>query len=422
MKKTKPISITLALSALFLTGCSSGESSPSSSVDFTPVEEITIGLSSDTGNGSDDDSEENSGTESSDGNSGSSSSKEDGEKDQDENTSDGNGDDDPNEENGNGSGENREEDSSDPEEGYADIDGYFEQPSLYRDIENCIKEGTVLDNYGGGKGYALLKHALNKQAKSPYSLTVGKATVKASIANQEVESATFNTPEVTYNQNISSSTFVHTANKFYDYGNDNVTAYLGSTASEWKTAEATNYTYDEFIQSHGKLQRGNYYCTDSEEQIPDSFLTLDREEFINSTEKTKHEINAVIIYDLSTEYITGVSTSANEETGGYVVTLELASEAMDYYAVQMEETGGLNGLPTFDPSTIRFELSPDLYPVSSIFNDSYQMKYGFIPLTGSQTMYQWYYHSDTNVFDGVEVDIPDPTDTEFDGYELLPEE
>ena len=418
MKKTKLISITLTLSALFLTGCSSGESSPSSSIDFTPVEEITLGQSSDTGNGSDDDSEENSVNESSDDNSGNHSSEENGEMD----ASDGNGDDNPNEENGNDSGESEEEDSSDPEEGYADIDGYFEQPSLYRDIENCVKEGTVLDNYGGGKGYALLKHALNKQAKSAYSLTVGTATVKASIANQEVESATINTPEVTYNQNISSSSFVKTANKFYDYGNDNVTAYLGSTASDWETAEATNYTYDEFIQSHGKLHRGNYYCTDCEEQIPDSFLTLDREEFINSTESTKHEINAVIIYDLSTQYITGVSTLANETTGGYTVTLELASGAMDYYAVQMEETGGLNGLPTFDPSTIRFELSSDLYPVSSVFNDSYQMKYSIFPLTGTQTMYQWYYHSDTNVFDGVEVTVPDPKDTEFNGYRLLPEE
>ncbi len=95
---------------------------------------------------------------------------------------------------------------------------------------------------------------------------------------------------------------------------------------------------------------------------------------------------------------------------------------MDYYAVQMEETGGLNGLPTFDESTIQFELSSDLYPVSSIFNDSYKMKYSFLSLSGSQTMYQYYFHSDSNVFDGVEVTVPEVSDTEFSGYALFPEE
>ncbi len=316
-----------------------------------------------------------------------------------------------------------EEDEEEVEE---DIEGYFEQPSVYRDIEKCIEEGSVLDNYGGGKGYALLKHALNKQAHADYSLTIGTATVSvlSGLYKQTVKSATFNTPDTAYNENISSSVFVKTANKFYDYGDGNITAYLASTASEWtEDLEPSSYDYDSFIQEHGKIHRGRYFCTDCEETINDKFMSFEQEDFINSSDSSKHEVNSVIIYILDSEYISGVSTASNDETGGYTVTLTLASEAMSYYAVQMKNTGGLDDLPSFSPSTIQFELSTDLYPVSSVFNDSYTMSMSILSnVSATQVMYQYYYHGNTNVFDGVTVTVPELTETEFSGYELLPED
>ena len=300
----------------------------------------------------------------------------------------------------------------------------FESTKLYNDIENSLKQNTLMNDFADGKAYLVLRHALNKQAKSPYSLTIGKSQVKASFLNytQSITSATLITPTMAFNQNTSTSALVKTAFRFYDEYNGSIDAYEGKTVDDWHDdTKPQPYSYDKYIQAYGKLFQGYYYCTDGGSDIPDKYYTRNTEQFEQLVDNNKREINSVVIYDIKASSIDGCDLKMTDE--GYQVTINLnPQKGTYYYQNQMLNTGGLDSKPQFKASILTFNLSKDLYLVSSHFEDSYDFKAVF-EMSGVQTMDQYYFHSDNNIFSNgqkkVSVTIPAISEKDFNGYELF---
>lgn len=308
------------------------------------------------------------------------------------------------------------------------------------EVTKGLSGGTLLTDY---QPYQLLNYALHKQAAYPYALTLGRGSATAAGVTQNILSATYSTPDVIYNQNVSSSSIVHTANRFYDYLDGTVHSYHGSTEEDLPTATEVPYTYDDFMQINGKLFQGSYYCTattdssevDDAHPVADRYLSHNKEDYDASEDKTKHHVTGVVIYMIGPRTVKSESIEQNEE--GYKIHVELYTDedkanntdttkkintGTSYYSVQMRTTGGLASRPQFSHSELTFQVDADLNLIASEFKDTYHANVGPISATTNQTLYQYYYHSDTNTFSGIEVNVPQIEDTTFDGFNLLPSE
>ncbi len=316
------------------------------------------------------------------------------------------------------------------------------------EISKSLSSGKIESDYQD-KAYQLVNYSLSVQAMSPYSLTIGKATTLANAGvsvEQKIQSCTYTTPEVVYNQNVSSSSIVKTANRFYDYLDGKVSCYLESVPDDWaKKNEPTTYTYDQYLQKYGKLNQGSYYCTtvsDSSQvteanPISDRYLSMKKEDYDASSDATKHHVNGVVIYLIGPN---SVKSSKMEKTdSGYTISLDLYTdkdkkEADDtlkkkisvgtsYYSVQMRTTGGLGSRPVFSSSHLEFSLDEKLMLKSSYFHDECSASVGPISSTTKTDMYQYYFRSDSSTMEGVEISVPEcdgPDD--FAGYQLFPKE
>jgi hypothetical protein len=296
-------------------------------------------------------------------------------------------------------------------------------------MQKSIEAQTVLSDYGN-KPADIVNYACYLQSQSKYALTVCHGTVKTVVGDQSIRSATYCTPEEVFNQNISSSSVVHTANRYYDNFTGAVEAYEKKYPSDWSVDGITgkNYSYDSFIQAYGKLQQGLYYCTTqtSSVGIQDKFLTSKKEEFESSEEATKHPVLGVVAYAFTTSTITSGTLEADGD--GYKLNMVLEPNTANLYAkAQMKTTGGLTDYPTFSSSSAIFYLNSDLSLKSSVFEDSYTAKIAVISSSASQTLTQRYFRSDSSVFtadDGssVTVSIPEISQVDFSGLSLFPEE
>ena len=310
------------------------------------------------------------------------------------------------------------------------------------EIEKSLKNNSLISDYQN-EVYKLLNYSLYKQASYSYSMIIGKASVNASGVTQTVQHTTYTTPDIIYNQNISASSFVHTANKFYDKKDGKVESYLGKTSEDWADgkAEHIDYSYDDYIQKFGKLIKSVYYVTSEPDlsklsetrPIAENYLTADESEYEACQDETKHRINGVFIYVIGPR-TTKLGTIEKTDSG-YKLYLEMFTDsevasnpdagiaaANTYYSVQMRTTGGLKTRPVFSYSKLTVNVDEELNLVSSFFQDSYTAVVGPINSPAKQDMYQYYFHSDTDTFNGVKVNIPTPTDTDFDGFKLFPEE
>ena len=293
-----------------------------------------------------------------------------------------------------------------------------------------------------GKAYELVNYALAKQASYSYALTIGEGSVVSSGVEQTIKSCTYTTPEVIYNQNVSSSWIVHTANRFYDYYNGVVSCYLRGTPEEWKNVESPkDYTYNQYIQKYGKLLQGSYYCVtetenlSEEHPLSDIYLTNKKEEYDSSNEESKHHVNGVIIYMIGPKSVKNSTISKTND--GFLITLDLVTDAdmkneffkgkgfipgSQYYGVQMRETGGLSSRPPFSKIHLEFNLTEEFTLVSSVFLDAYTAKVGPINSGADAKLTQYYFHSDSSTFNGVTIEVPKPNDSDnFSGYKLFPE-
>ncbi|MCR4698792.1 MAG: hypothetical protein K5762_05445 [Bacilli bacterium] len=290
------------------------------------------------------------------------------------------------------------------------------------------------------KAYELLNYSFIKQASYPYSLTIGKAQVVSSGVTQNIKSTTYATPETIYNQNVSASAIVSTANRFYDHLDGNVECYLQSKPEDWMKGEAAiTYSYNEYMQKYGKLLKGSYYCTSVTNSaelteatpVSDRYLTDTSEEYDASNDKSKHHVNGVVIYMIGPSSVKTSSIIKNDV--GYKIDLELytdedrktisnISTGNSYYSVQMRTTGGLSSRPPFKKSKLEFQLDDDFNLVSSYFYDEYTAQVGgLINSAAVSDMTQYYFHSDSDTFQNVKVSIPKPNaEDNFAGYQLFP--
>ena len=326
--------------------------------------------------------------------------------------------------------------------------GYEGYVPTENEIKKSLSSGSLESDYQG-KVYQLVNYSLSVQANSPYALTIGKASVIANAGvtvEQKIQSCNYTTPEVIYNQNVSSSSIVKTANRFYDFLDGKVSCYLESVPDDWaKKNSPTTYTYDQYLQKYGKLLQGSYYCSTVSDlsevteanPISDRYMTSKKDEYDASAEKTKHHVNGVVIYLIGPNSVK--SSSMEKTASGYTISLDLYTdkdkkEASDeakkkiavgssYYSVQMRTTGGLNSRPVFSATHLEFSLDENLMLKSSYFHDEYSAVVGPISSTTSSDMYQYYFRSDSTTIDGVEISVPNADDPDnFAGYQLFPKE
>lgn len=317
---------------------------------------------------------------------------------------------------------------------YASEGNVLSRDEMKKKIDNNTDFVTEYQN----KAYELINYSLHNQAEYPYSLTIGTASVNA-VITQNVKSTTYTTPDVIYNQNVSESSVVHTANRFYDYKIDNkIECYLKQTPDQWTSNnrnEATYYSYDEYIQLYGKLLLGSYYCTATDKldadthPIADIYLTDDKKVYDECEDLSKHHVNGTIIYMIGPKTVKKSTIEKNKE--GYKLTCELYTDSdvktianinkgNSYYAAQMRTTGGLSGLPPFKKTQLEFIVDSEFNLVSSYFYDEYKA-----PILGGidakSEMTQYYFHSESSSFNGIEINVPtiDSID-DFKGYSLMP--
>lgn len=294
------------------------------------------------------------------------------------------------------------------------------------EIKKSIENDSVLSSYQD-KSHMLVNYSLELEADSKYSMILTKGVAKATAVmtvEQKIQSATLRTPECIFNENISSSSAVETANRYYDRKDNKIEAYECKNSSQWPSATSINYTYDEYIDKFGKLLSGRYYCIrdESKKTIKDKFLTLSEDEFKNSKEEKKYPINGILIYAIGKNTVK--SSSIEKIDDGYKITLKLKSSGESYYSVQMKSTGGLATYPAFkeESNNLVFVIDKNLRLVSSVFEDSYDANLGFMSAPTSQILTQYYFHSDTDSFNGKQIKVPDMSNVQFDGYSLLPKE
>jgi hypothetical protein len=305
------------------------------------------------------------------------------------------------------------------------------QSQSIKKISDSLKAGNIVTDFKS-KPADIINYACYLQSSAKYSLVLGTGTVNAAGVTQELKSATFTTPETVFNENISHSVgggliSVSTANRYYDdrKSDSGVKAYVCTSTDAWAKTSPTSLSYNSFMESYGKLQKGLYYCTwvsMSDGTEKEKYLTSAAETYSASADTSKHYVNGVLIYIINSSTISESSLASEE--GGYVLTATLdPSKADGYYRIQMKTTGGLDSYPVFTSTKLTFHLDSDLGLKSSLFLDEYSGR-KVIGFNGSQTLTQYYYRSETSSFayDGqsIEVTVPEISNTDFSGMQLMP--
>lgn len=301
-------------------------------------------------------------------------------------------------------------------------------------IEKALKEDNVETAI---LPYDIVNYSYDLFSSYSYNLIIGSGSALANAGitkvEQVIKSATFNTPDVFFTQKESDSSFVHAADRYYeDRENKIINGYETKRASDWGKTQAKKYTYDDYIQTYGKLPTGNYYCyptsATKDKPIPEKFLTYSYDEFESSDVEGKFLRSGALIYNLSKSTVKPVGsdskTQVKKTNNGYqvVVDLDVISQpySVAYYAVQMKSTGDLARRPIFSECVLTINLDSELNLISSEFFDHYSADTGMIAADTTSVITQYYFYGDSNSFNGVEVTIPTVDDSGFSGFELFP--
>lgn len=292
-----------------------------------------------------------------------------------------------------------------------------------RTVSDSLEKDTLLEDYQN-EPVSIISYALEKQASYPYSLSmmdgVAKSTTFGIKVNQIIRSANLYTPEENFNQNISTSSLVSTADRFYDKKDGYVLAYNAKKSSEWKDMDLSEkYSYDDYIQKYGKLIKSRYFCKNSDKEgdvIPETYQS--------DTEKIDecHEVNAISMYRYSKDTI--LSHELKKTESGYELFMKLdPNKATVYSKVQMKMTGGLSDYPNFSSSQITYHLDRELNLISADSKDSYEAKMTLILTDIQMESHFTYLHSEDGIFrkGNVEkrVNVPAMEEEIFEGYELI---
>lgn len=307
------------------------------------------------------------------------------------------------------------------------------------EIEASLAKGSLVEDFSE-RSYQLINYAYDNFAKSSYNLVIGAGSAVANTGpikvNQSIDTATYNTPDGFFNEKVSHSSFVNTASRYYENTETNdITAFEYSKREDWKDAKPTrSYSYDDYIQSFGKLGKGIYYCvdaqTDQNHPIPERFLTFDSSVYEQSNDESKHERNGVLIYNLTEETVlkNSPANAMVKTDSGYQITLEMNIEnsyGIGFSQVEMRSTGSLSSLPTYTKSVLTFQLDQNLNLQSALFHDEYKALKSIVVANISSDLYQYYFTSDSSSFTMGEKDIsltiPDIQETHFKGFDLVSE-
>lgn len=314
---------------------------------------------------------------------------------------------------------------------YEDVVVVSSQASYDREkLVKSLTSGSILDDYKDHV-YDVINYSMDLQAESPYSLVLGDGLVDAAAGvKQTIKAGTYVYPEGFYQEKVSQSSIVHAADRYYaDDNSYTIKGYECSYEKEWSSSlTAKDYTYDSYIQKFGKLNKGTYYCTNSEmsddRPIPETFLSLKKEDFDNSTDATKHSRNGVMYYTVSKESVSG---SIFEKKGeGYHIEVDINPlYGVSFMRVNMKGSGRLKAMPNFTSCRLYFDLDKDLYLISSNFHDEYRVNTGGLVTNATSNLYQTYFRSANSTFtsldgsESVDIIIPDMDDLDFNGYQLF---
>lgn len=292
-------------------------------------------------------------------------------------------------------------------------------------IENSLKNDTLVDDYSSDLN-AVINYAVHKQASYTYSLSMMTAVCKSKTVgisvDQNIQSANLYTPDVNFNQNISSSSFVKTADRFYDYNKGTIDGYCTKKSSDWKNmTEPTVYTYDNYIQNYGKLIKSEYYCvksTDEELTLPEKYDTDKKDE----ANENSYVVNAICMYRFASSTIK--NGTLKKDGSNYTLYLNLEPDkATAYSKVQMKNTGGLADYPEFESCEMTFSLDSELNLISASETAKYHAKVSVLSTDIEMSSEYVYLHSEDENFTRngktVKVTVPTMSEESFKGYELL---
>lgn len=252
--------------------------------------------------------------------------------------------------------------------------------------------------------YNIVNLAMVRFAKREQSMILSKNIAINFSGRQHVWSAVINKDDRTFSQCISTTeedSFIKlsTAFRFYDEHDEVIKAFEFDFPEQW-TADATPnkiYTYDEYIDTYGKLNQG-LYIIDEEKKYVTSDYTVEEGELIsgvNILQITEKSVKDLQITEL--------------DDGKYQFDFTLYSNRACFYSSKnVKANGKLQKIPRFQETVnVQFVLDEnfDLYSSSSAQGYTVTMGVEVDVVTTSQDRYFWS-ETDQFVVDNKDVNIP----------------
>ena len=249
--------------------------------------------------------------------------------------------------------------------------------------------------------FEVLDEALDRFSKAKYAFKFGKQVASLNVIgfqlHQDIQSYDFYTPEVNYSQSWSTSPFITTKQRVYDHGDGSLDVYVANGGKLMDEAVPEKMDYDSFILKYGKLPQREYKVTNrflsKENRIHDAYLFPQTD-----TEQTSRTIFGSLIYDIR-EY-TVKRSEIKETEDGYSLFFDLDVRcALDYYALQMMNTGSLYELPKFTLSHVEIFLDKSGNLEKICCHDEFSGKTGFISAKVSMDSTLLYFTSPDGIFE-----------------------
>ena len=280
---------------------------------------------------------------------------------------------------------------------------------LAAEKNNTWTDITKSSKTPAGQAVTAVNTGLAKRSTSSYSLRYRTQTVLVKIGNtkQEIEAFTYFSPERNFNQNISSSSFVHTADRYYDSKDGKVELYSAGTPDKWKDASSTEYTYDERMDTRGKLVAPLYFLN-QDKSGERKFKSYQSQDSGWNTQES-----GVINFDLSEDSVTDAKWT--KQGTKYLIDITRDSQHTVGYkkrARQRRRTGNLKGLPDFKLVMIQFTLDSGLKLVKAVTTCNYIATRAGIKAECVSKDETYFYFSQTPFTDkdGAELSAPKPNE------------
>lgn len=278
----------------------------------------------------------------------------------------------------------------------------------YKKLEQRLNSGKDFKVEFKDDQYNIINAALLKFGEKKQSLIMSNATVDNFSGSQHVKAITFydnlsdSNKRQAFNQNVSFTDEsaiikINTAFRFYDNGDEKISSYEKNLPKDWKKDIKIDreYTYDEYIQEYGKLNRGIYVVNNDEHYLGDG-LNIDG-----------NIITGGCIYQISKKSVKNL-TLKDLDNNQTEIKVELYSKyACTYYSRQIKKNGTLTKKPKFEETiSASFIVDNNLNLISSTASENYTVNKG-IDVTCNATFYNRFFSSDEQlVVENENIKIP----------------